>query len=361
MQKENLIQNAKVLFVDDEEFLLKHIERMFGKEFNILTAQEPQKAIITLEQNDDIQVVVSDQRMPGMAGTDFLSEVRNRFPNVVRIMLTGYPDFEISYKAIKDGYVYDFIVKKDDYYEDIRRSLMRAVEWYKVQKEMKRLQNFVKQFEGTDILQIGRSILSMQDIMVRVADYDENMRMAVDNYYIKVEKYANTLFGILNNKEPADSVKGMDYQLFAYDRLLDITRLSKDAADFIKSDTYKNEIIGKRIRLQDLQNRIIEQNNAIPGDKLNDMIHYFELGSLIIYNKNKILHLQQRPDELRCLIFVKGEDEKIILREGAEIDGEIIKIRPEGKNGTAYNERNNTLGEPEQFLEIMLKKLKFTT
>ncbi|MFH1282191.1 MAG: response regulator [bacterium] len=361
MVEENNSLKSTVLFVDDEGSLIENLKIKFEDEFNVLTAKNAAEAFKILSENKDVKVVVSDQKMPGKSGTDLLGEVKNEFSDIVRIMCTGFPEFDISYKAIKDGYVYDFIVKKGSYFDELRKGIIKAVEWYKVQKEMKRLRNFVRQFEGTEIIQLGRSVLSMQDIMVRVADYDENVRKTVDKYYIKVEKYTNSLFGILNNKEPSDSVKGMDYHIFMYDRLLDTANLSKVLGDFASSDIYKNEMAGRHIKLKDLQNRIRKINNSVPANQLGEMIHFFELGSIIIQSKNKILHIQQHPNEIRHLVFVKGDDEKIILREAAGIDGETIEVKQEGDYGTAYDARGNTLGEPEQFLEIMLKKLKFAS
>ena len=79
-----------VLFVDDEPNILKALTRICRSEgYEILTAETPEVAVRILE-SEPVAVVVSDQQMPGTSGTTLLSRVRERFPDTVRILLTGY-------------------------------------------------------------------------------------------------------------------------------------------------------------------------------------------------------------------------------------------------------------------------------
>ena len=79
-----------VLFVDDEVNILKAFQRLFRNEpWKVLTASRAREALELLG-NEPAQVVVTDQRMPEMSGVDLLSAVRERHPDVVRMMLTGY-------------------------------------------------------------------------------------------------------------------------------------------------------------------------------------------------------------------------------------------------------------------------------
>ena len=100
-----------LLFVDDEENILRSLKRLFLDEnYDILTvtsAEEGLKVVVDKE----LSLIISDQMMPGMKGVDFLSEVKDIAPDVVRILLTGYADLNATIAAINKGEVYRFITK----------------------------------------------------------------------------------------------------------------------------------------------------------------------------------------------------------------------------------------------------------
>jgi len=105
------MSDRMVLFVDDEAGVLRAVKRLFRKaDFRILTATCAEDGLAVLD-TQPVQVVFSDQRMPGMRGTDFLKLVRERFPATVRCIMSGYAEMESVVAAINDGNVYRFISK----------------------------------------------------------------------------------------------------------------------------------------------------------------------------------------------------------------------------------------------------------
>lgn len=111
-----------VLYVDDEEQALKYFRRGFDKQFRILTAVNVTQAITLLEDPaSQIGVVISDQRMPGRTGVELLSEVRKRWPAIVRILITAYTEIEDAVAAVNAGAVYKYINKPAEF------SLLREV------------------------------------------------------------------------------------------------------------------------------------------------------------------------------------------------------------------------------------------
>ncbi len=111
-----------ILFVDDEAGVLRAMHRIFRKmDVNVLTANSADDGLDLLK-TQTVSVIVSDQRMPGMCGTDFLKEVRSHYPDTVRCILSGYAEMESVVAAINDGHVYRFIAKPwDD--EEIQEAL----------------------------------------------------------------------------------------------------------------------------------------------------------------------------------------------------------------------------------------------
>ncbi|WP_204139498.1 response regulator [Halomicronema sp. CCY15110] len=102
---------AKMLVVDDEPDNLDLLYRTFRRDFNVLRAESGHQALEVLAEQGEVAVIISDQRMPEMKGTEFLSKTVPEFPDTVRIILTGFTDVEDLVDAINAGQVYRYITK----------------------------------------------------------------------------------------------------------------------------------------------------------------------------------------------------------------------------------------------------------
>jgi len=116
--------NEKILFVDDEPNLLDGLRRLLGKEFSIETANGGEAGLNLLAESGPFAVVMSDMRMPGMNGVQFLSAVRQRWPDTVRLMLTGNSDIQTAIDAVNEGSVFRFMTKPCP--ENILKGAIRA-------------------------------------------------------------------------------------------------------------------------------------------------------------------------------------------------------------------------------------------
>ncbi|NJN71422.1 MAG: response regulator [Limnothrix sp. RL_2_0] len=110
----NRRQKEKLLVVDDEPDNLDLLYRTFRRDFQVLKASNGIEALKVLEEEGEVAVIISDQRMPEMKGTEFLSRTVPQFPNTVRIILTGFTDVEDLVEAINAGQVYRYITKPWD-------------------------------------------------------------------------------------------------------------------------------------------------------------------------------------------------------------------------------------------------------
>lgn len=109
-----------ILFVDDEPNILSALRRMLRNDgYRILTAGSAMEGLDILAMND-VQVILSDQRMPGMSGTEFLGRVKALYPDTVRIVLSGFTELDTIIQAVNQGAIYKFLIKP---WED---DLMRA-------------------------------------------------------------------------------------------------------------------------------------------------------------------------------------------------------------------------------------------
>ena len=118
-----------VLCVDDEENILNSLKRLLRKEaYRLLTASSAAEGLKLLEEND-IHIVISDQRMPQTSGTEFLAKVKEEYPDAIRIILTGYTDVDSITESINKGHVYKFFLKPwND--QSLRLEIKQALEQY---------------------------------------------------------------------------------------------------------------------------------------------------------------------------------------------------------------------------------------
>lgn len=119
----------KMLVVDDEPDNLDLLYRTFRRDFNVLKADSGARALELLSEEGEVAVIISDQRMPEMKGTEFLSKTVPEFPDTVRIILTGFTDVEDLVEAINSGQVYKYITKPWDP-DELKTVVQRAADSY---------------------------------------------------------------------------------------------------------------------------------------------------------------------------------------------------------------------------------------
>jgi signal transduction histidine kinase/CheY-like chemotaxis protein len=122
-----------VLYVDDEVDNLRVFELSFRRDFTILTAQSAMEGLELFSQHP-VAVVLSDQKMPGIEGVEFLRRVRELDSSAVRILVTAYGDAKILGDAINDGNIYRYLPKPWEP-EDMRLTIRRAIEAYALEAE----------------------------------------------------------------------------------------------------------------------------------------------------------------------------------------------------------------------------------
>ncbi|TPW18141.1 MAG: response regulator receiver modulated metal dependent phosphohydrolase [Halothiobacillaceae bacterium] len=129
---------ATLLLVDDEANILASLRRLFRpRGYTVLTAESGAAALTLLEQQT-IDLVISDMRMPHMSGAELLASIAQRWPQTVRILLTGYSEISSTIAAINEGSIYKYIAKPwED--NDLLQTVDRALEWQHTERERRRL------------------------------------------------------------------------------------------------------------------------------------------------------------------------------------------------------------------------------
>lgn len=113
-----------LLLVDDEPNVLAALRRVLRRDgYTLLTSDDPHAALGLLDQHP-VDVILSDQRMPGMSGVEFLRRVRETHPDTIRIVLSGYSDLQFITDAINEGAIYKFLTKPWD--DELLRQQIRT-------------------------------------------------------------------------------------------------------------------------------------------------------------------------------------------------------------------------------------------
>ncbi|WP_153796764.1 response regulator [Foetidibacter luteolus] len=123
----------KVLYIDDEAHNLTAFKASFRRVFSVFTAESAEQAGHILEQND-IHVILSDQRMPKMTGIEFFESILTKFPDPIRILITGYTDISAVIDAINRGQVYKYLTKPWNE-DEVKNFITKAFEVYQLRKE----------------------------------------------------------------------------------------------------------------------------------------------------------------------------------------------------------------------------------
>lgn len=169
-----------ILYIDDEKSNLDVLKVCFYEEFNIYTASSAKEAYPILKENE-IKVVITDQRMPNETGIDFINRIYSDFSDVVFMILSGFADFDVALKAIANGRIYRFMLKpwKED---EIRIDINNAIEKYNFSILNKNLQ-----------VNLKKQNVELKKLKQRLED---------ENIYLKEEiKHNNNFENILSNDE----------------------------------------------------------------------------------------------------------------------------------------------------------------
>lgn len=128
-----------ILYVDDEPHNLRVFKSSFRRYYNVFTAESPFQAMEVLKEKK-IHLVVTDQKMPGMNGTEFLETILPEYPNIISMIITGFSDIDDIAKAINECGIYRYITKPWDMGE-LKLTLDKAIEVYTLKSEKEELIN----------------------------------------------------------------------------------------------------------------------------------------------------------------------------------------------------------------------------
>jgi len=167
------MQNT-LLLVDDEPNILRSLTRLFNDNgYRVLTANSGKEALELLV-NEKVQVIISDQRMPYMIGSQLLAEVRQLYPETVRLILSGYADFNAVQSAINEGAIFKFLTKPwndESLLNDVSDAFKKYEEQKKAEENERELEKLMYQDKLTGL---GNRLSFSQNLFSVIAKAEKN-------------------------------------------------------------------------------------------------------------------------------------------------------------------------------------------
>lgn len=181
----------RLLCVDDERNILSSLRRVFRKSgYKVEVADGGQNGLDLLGRAP-ANVVISDMRMPEMDGAEFLKEVANRWPDTVRILLTGYSDMESTISAVNEAGIYRYINKPWNE-DDLRLTVAQALEQQELKRDRERLRQLILA-QNEELKSLNNSL--EEKIEARTADLQKAARLLKKSYTKIRNNYRNVIEG----------------------------------------------------------------------------------------------------------------------------------------------------------------------
>lgn len=130
-------KKVNILYVDDEENNLISFKANFRVKYNVMTALSGNEAMKVMEVHP-IEIIITDQRMPNITGVEFLEQVIEKYPDPMRILLTGYADMNAVIDAVNKGKIFHYLTKPWNE-QELEETITRALEQYLKNIELKEM------------------------------------------------------------------------------------------------------------------------------------------------------------------------------------------------------------------------------
>ena len=364
-------QKFTLLYVDDEESNLRIFKDTFRRRYNIFTAKSAKEGIKILEGNN-IDLVLSDQRMPEMTGAEFLKYTLDKFPEPNRILITGYSDLNAIENAINHARIFQYIHKPWDE-KKLIHVIDNALHLYHLEQENKRQKEEIikekERAEESDRLKteflnnMSHEVRTPMNGMIGFSNLleDPNLEQSKRKNYIKIiQQSAEQLLKIIEdileiytlgtNQAKIDEVE-LSLNHFLNDKYTFFNEKTSDKqlAFYMKkglSDD-KCKIIIDEIILNKIFNNLIENAIKYTNEGFIEIGYYIEDNKLILYVKDTGIGIS--PDNYEAIFSPFSQVEKeltkktgglglglAIVKENTELLGGKIEIESSLGEGTTF-------------------------
>jgi signal transduction histidine kinase len=299
-----------LLVIDDEIEVTKSLVRQFRRKYNVFAATSGQEALNIMD-NNDIHVVISDQRMPGLTGVEFFSKVKEKYRDTLRLILTGYSDIQAVINAINKGQVYRYVTKPW-IPNELDSIVKEAFEKYRLVINNRMLMQSLEEANATLEEKVRQRTRELEEINLQknkyigIVAHDLRNPIGVAKSFsvLLLEEYDNysknehlEFIGIISER--------CSYSLNLMHTFLDISKIesgifeietsNQDYIEFLKKAIELNEMLakgkGQTIDFQHPKNELIfnfdkDKLEQVIGNLLSNAIKYSQPNTLISVDVN---------------------------------------------------------------------------
>ena len=238
-----------LLIVDDEVDVLESLRHQFHRTYKVLTAGSGGQAVSVLNTNE-VQLILSDQRMPGMQGDSFLSQARRLQPDAIRMLFTGYADIQAVINAVNEGHIFRYILKPWDTVE-LEGIIRQAAEQYDLLAERKRLIAEL-QAANAQLLHANEELAragQLKTAFIEVASHEFNTPITLVLGLTELLKMANS--------NPSDDEREILRQITASGRQL--SRLVTSMLTLLRAEDFRRTLQRSPVELSRLIQDVVDQ------------------------------------------------------------------------------------------------------
>lgn len=320
-------KKIKVLYIDDEPNNLVSFKASFRFDYTVYIANNTQEALDRLEENPDISVILSDQKMPGMTGVEFFEDIRTKYPNPIRILITGYTDIDSVINAINRGHVFRYI-KKPWIEADVKSAIDEAHKFYvtnsllalkndELQKAYDELDKFA--YSAThDMRGPILSVLGIIDLTKNAEDMAEIKEMVgmMENAMLRLDNYIQNLHDHYSIRRGELNITDIDFNYIMKDMsdLYDLTGKLKNIS-FRKSVSQNGKFRSDDISIKIILNNLL--SNAFKYQKKDNDSKFVSLdvsvdnGTTTISIEDNGIGIPEKNQNDVYTMFFRGANDEI--------------------------------------------------
>jgi signal transduction histidine kinase len=238
-----------LLIVDDEVDVLESLRHQFHRTYRVLTATTGAQAVSLLNDHQ-VQLILSDQRMPGMSGDAFLSQARRLQPDAIRMLFTGYADIQAVINAVNEGHIFRYILKPWDTVE-LEGIIRQAAEQYDLLAERKRLIAEL-QAANSQLLEANEELARagrLKTAFIEVASHEFNTPITLVLGLTELLK--------LSNPARADDEREILRQITTSGRQL--SRLVTNMLTLLRAEDFRRTLQRSPVELETLIQGVVDQ------------------------------------------------------------------------------------------------------
>ena len=324
-------EKRNILYIDDEYNNIVVFKNNFFRYYNIFTAQSAEKGLEIMKEQD-IQLVITDQKMPGMTGVEFLEIVVEKYPNTVRMIITAYSDIDFIIRAINKCGIYHYILKPWDS-RDLKITIDNALSRYKLSLENKglvsKLQDANEQLE--DKVRERTHQLKEKNHELNQLVEIKNKLFSIVSHDLRTPLLSLKVFldVFVKMKDTLNASELKKYGLKVQNNLREVMDLLDNLLNWSVTELNSNKVAIQPIKIKDSLDKNLElMSIAASQKKINLRPSISEEGMTVLGNED-MLHLVLR-NLIGNAIKYSNHNDEVSIDVDKNNGQAIIRIKDEG-------------------------------